>query len=329
MGIVQKKSSAFWIGLGLFAFMALGARSTLAVQFSPVRLSINGDPGQTIEASFKIHNDSDAQYEIEPNAQDFVALGDDETGIPSFKTPPNYLHGIKTWVDFPETSHFIKPRESYVLSFKIHIPKTAPAGGYYGGIFLKKNKIFENNTGTSTVGVNALTGPLVLVRVNGNVIEKGNLTEFSVNKKIQSSLPVDFTTRFKNEGTIHLQPFGKITMYNMFGMKAGEAEFNPNLETAMADSTRRYGTTWQKAEVDAKASELMKEIKNFGFGRYRADLLMSYGSGNIPVNASATFWVIPWMLILIALGILTVIVVIIKLYNRSVIKGYEKKMRKG
>src|SRR5690606_37634030 len=106
-------------------------------------------------------------------------------------------------------------------------------------------------------------------------------------------------TRLKNEGDIHVKPFGKIIVKNMFGKVVYEGEFNAGqAEDSRANilpgSTRKF----EKALGNQKL-----------LGRYtiEANLGFSQGSGDL-ISAKTSFWYLPVWAIIVLLVIVVALV---------------------
>jgi hypothetical protein len=168
----------------------------------------------------------------------------------------------------------------------------------------------------------------MLVRINGAVDDTMVITRFGGDKLVYTSLPVDFHTRIENRGNIHLRPTGNIFVTNIFGKQVSSMQVNGDFRTILPKSARRFDTTWISHTVQAGVSELTKEWRNFAFGRYEATLVLNYGPSNKIITATYSFWVIPWLLLIIMLGGLLILIFGLifglKGYNKSVIKKYEK-----
>jgi len=135
---------------------------------------------------------------------------------------------------------------------------------------------------------------LMLVKVEGDVVEEATLTDFSVSSEVLTHLPARFQARVANEGTVHLQPTGSIEIVNLFGKTVGSVPVNPGLRSVLPESARRYDALWGE-EHDEGVSAFMKQWDGFRFGRYTATLRLSYGEEGKTLVASTTFWVVPWM----------------------------------
>lgn len=124
---------------------------------------------------------------------------------------------------------------------------------------------------------------------------------------------------FQNSGTVHLKPQGVIRVTNMFGGTSAVIPVNAAGGNVLPDSNRVYSAKWQKAELPENASELVKEWKNFGFGPYTATLILNYGETNQVVSAETSFWVMPWMLVVLFIILLVVIALLVMQYNKWIV----------
>lgn len=288
---------------------ALQPASALTV--SPVIIEFDVKPGETVVGTIKLKNESDSTATYYAQAQDFVA--GDNAGTPSF-IGKSSIRSIVDWTTFDKTAVSLAGGDSDLVIYRIRVPENAAPGGYFGGLLFSSSP-----PGAEGVGAVAMTGPLVLLRVAGNVVERGNLLSYSVKPESTTSLPVDFTMDFQNSGTVHLKPQGVIRVTNMFGGTSAVIPVNAAGGNVLPDSNRVYKAKWQKAELPENASELVKEWKNFGFGPYTATLILNYGETNQVVSAETSFWVMPWMLVVLFIILLVVIALLVMQYNKWIV----------
>jgi len=312
--------------------------SSLALTISPPRLEFNVNPGQRVEDIIKIFNETKDPLNIFTSAANFVAKPG-ETGEPEFLFPKDGEEGLAAWIDIEKGPITILPNEQKIIPFTVRVPPTADPGGHYAAIFFSPSPPPGEG---GVVGVIGKLGALVLFRVSGDIKEEGGLTEFSLkdNKKAYNHLPVDFVIRFENTGTVHLKPQGDIFIKNIFGRESAIVEVNkPKIGTGgnvLPNSIRRFEASWDKKEIRESEptgflEKLKTEIDNFAFGRYRADLILDYGTLGKKSQATLIFWVIPWRLtVLTIIGLLILIfllIISIKRYNRWIIKKALEQMR--
>lgn len=220
-----------------------------------------------------------------------VLLGDDR-GPYSLK---NYLSiGTSTI----EIAHGTRVR----VPVSVSIPKNAEPGGLYGSVIVgtvSKNEAVNNAGGVvSSNPVVTRIGTLIFIRIKGEVVENGKLSDFKLagNKKIiLDPSSIRFNLLFQNEGNVHLNPKGTIAIKNILGTTVG----NIPVESwfAMPKSLRFREIEWKPS---------------FLLGKYTAIATIDRSYGDLKDNLSLTFWVISWKILLGIFVVLMLIVVIVK-----------------
>jgi hypothetical protein len=163
--------------------------------------------------------------------------------------------------------------------------------------------------------------------VNGNVKEDLTVEEFSMNNGGKSnslfeSTPITFVERLKNNGNIHEQPSGQVTITDMFGKKIAAVNVNLPPRNILPHSIRKFDQPLDSSVIGDKKL----------FGRYTAKLSITYGANNQVVTSSTTFWVIPYRLIgfgiLVLIGGFIGLRFLMRRYNRHIIQKAQKKPRR-
>lgn len=312
----------------LFGFIFVN--KAFALTISPARIEISGDPGTTVTKEITLYNDSKNSSETYYiSYTNFESQG--ETGSPRFVEPKNDLG---TWMRTPGESVTIEAGKSKTIPLTINIPKDAYAGGHFAVVFFGSN---PNTNDGGQVSVGAKTGTLVLLSVNGDVLESGGLVDFKTrdNKKFYNSLPVSFQFRWKNDGNDRVKPEGNITIHNIFYFFPSEIDANSVSGNILPHSSRLFDIDWAKNGINEKAKtsnsfitsyfdEVSYQWQNFALGPYIANIDLVYGTTNTHSSKYTFFFVFPWQLLIIILIVLTVIFFIgrtlIKKYNRYIIK---------
>jgi hypothetical protein len=295
-----------------------------ALEIAPPVLNLSANPGQTIKSQISLRDVSSGSLRVTGQVNDFVASGED--GTPKIlldETEPN-PYSLKSWIA-PLPSLLLKPRQIENLPVSITVPKDAAPGGYYGVVrFTAATPPELEGTGVS---LSASLGALILLKVNGAAKEGLTIEEFSVNNggksgNIFESTPLTFVQRLKNTGNIHEQPAGQVTITDMFGKKIAAVNVNLPPRNILPQSIRKFE---QKLDSSVLGNKKL-------FGKYTADLHLTYGSNKQEVTSSMTFWVIPYTLI--GIGIIVLIGGFIGLrflisrYNRHIIRKAEKSRSK-
>lgn len=291
-----------------------------ALTVSPARIELSGDPGTVVTDEFLLINEQDSEQTYYTSAENFEARG--ESGTPSFTTGDT---GLASWVEVQEKVT-LKKGERAKIPFSISIPKDADAGGQFAAIFLST---VPPSTKAGEVSVGVKVGTLLLVRVNGDVKEGGGVLSFGLKdgKHFLVDKPIDFTYRFNNAGNDRINPTGEIVIRNMIGMQTATINANPTSGNILPSSTRRFDVAWgDETRIDPQASffeHVAYEWRNFAFGVYRATMSLSFGSSGVS-KSSALFFVFPWhlliVIVILILAVLKLLQVLIKKYNRWIIK---------
>lgn len=311
----------------MFGFMCIN--EVQALTLSPARIEVSGDPGTTITKEITLFNDSNTASETYyVTYANFEAQG--ETGSPRFVEPKNDLG---TWMDAGEFIT-IEPGKSKTIPLTIKIPKDAYAGGHFAVVFFGNS---PNTKDGGQVSVGAKTGTLVLLSVNGDVLEDGGLVDFKTKdgKFFHNSLPINFQFRFKNDGNDRVKPEGIITIRNMVYFPTAKIKANTVSGNILPHSTRLFDVDWVKFPIDenkeapktilsAYFSKAYYQWQNFALGPYVANLDLVYGSENSHSTKYTFFFVFPWQLLIIIFIILTLVFFIgknlITRYNKYIIK---------
>jgi hypothetical protein len=285
------------------------------LEISPPLINLKADPGQVLHAKMGVRNVTTQTVAVKAQYDDFVAGG--EEGQPkllldgSEKSP----YSIKDWLSTPANEVLI-PQQQKIIDITVTVPKDASPGGHYGVV--RFTALPPDATDTS-VSLSASIGSLILVNVSGAVTEKASIVELSASQhgKKRSLFeygPITISTRVSNGGNIHLQPTGRIRVTNMFGSQAGSFEVNPNKGNVLPQSIRRFDQVLNRKLL---------------FGRYKIQADLVYGTDKKIISSSATFWVIPYKLIVLVVTGLALLVFLIRRYNKLILKRAQKSKKRG
>jgi hypothetical protein len=332
---MKKKCAWNYLGMivGLLVItigFTIPSHFTHALSISPIRYEVSGDPGQVLEENLSLRNETTAPETYYPEYYNFEAQG--ETGVPQFVHPKD---GLGTWMAAP-AGVTLAPGDSQTVVFVISIPKDAVPGGYFGAILYGTTP--PSLRGTSGLAVSTETGPLVLLRVNGDIKESASLSEFKVknDQHFFTALPVEMYYRFQNTGGDRTEPTGTLVMKNVLGIKVKTEDANPVQGNVLPGQIRRIDLAWQKSDAPGDYayasrgffSQIGYEWKNFAFGYFTAHLNLSYGTNSAQsANAKVSFFVFPWqLLIVLILGVFILwylLKFIFRKYNNWIIKQAE------
>jgi hypothetical protein len=303
------------------------AEDGFSVLTSPLPIKISSAPGKTIETELRIKNTSNNPEGIRVGLMKFGPS--DQTGAPTlFDVTPKDQFG--SWVTFSPKQFTAQPNVWNSIKMTINIPPTADLGYYMAVTFSPANQP-DVPQATNLKGSAAT---LVLLDVKTpNQKRKLEIAEFSTDKKVYEYLPTTFRVKIHNTGNIYIAPSGNIFIKR--GDKAVETlDFNSAGGSVLPDSYRQFNIEWKdgfplfvdklvngKPVPDSKAipkKDLTWNIGNaskFRFGKYTAQVFAVYDDGkqDVPIEATVSFWVLPWKIMLVVL--LVIIVVLIGIYG--------------
>lgn len=315
------------------------ARGVDALTVSPPFFDFSLNPGDTVLDAVQLYNEDEMNpVTIYPVIQNFTYSEGDEEGTPIFYSANEDRGGtaLAKWVTAETTPITIGPLQRANVAFAINVPKDGvQPGGHFGGILFSTAPPSDQEG--SFIGVAANVGTLILVRVSGDVEDRASIAEFGFQtKKLWYNYrPIDMFVRVENSGNTHLRPTGNVFIKNWYGRQVASIVVNEGFRSVLPSSIRRYEFGWNgndgrtDAEPDGFVAGLGREWRNFGFGKYKAELYLTYGNtaGNI-LAETREFTIWPWRLMIVGgiggVALLAVGWLLVRRYNASVIRRYER-----
>lgn len=277
---------AFWL------ILPSGSLAAEAIMVSPLRVDELVRPGQVLTGSIKVTNSSDANKKLYAFLRDFKSEG--EEGRAKLIVPGTEQGTfLSSWVEISNQGVDFAAGATQEFKYKISVPQNAGPGGYYGAIIFGTKapdvKLDSQEKGAA-IGVAQQAGALILLQIAGEVDETASIREFTSDKGAYGTpFNVTLATRIQNDGNVHIKPRGTIEISNMLGKKITSLRVNDKAANVLPSSIRRLDSNWQG---------------NFGFGRYKALLALSYGTsveqggqGMQSLSATTYFWVFPWKIL--------------------------------
>jgi len=323
------------LGLAAAAFaLLLVPRASHAMTVSPPVLDFTLNPGDTVSDVIQVYNEEEAPFTFTPYLANFYADPKDESsGAPQFYPPDEVRNGyeLAPWIVLKSPGLLVQPHERVNFPIDIKVPEDAQPGSHFGAV-----QILEGNPGETpdqSLAIERGASVLIFVRVSGDARDELSVSRFSGDTDTFSHLPVDMHIRLDNTGTTHLRPTGDIFIKDMFGRQVAAVLVNPgpDFKTVLPSTSRRFDVQWIKKKLPDGTGEFWRQVKNFGFGRYDATLVLNYGPDNRIVTAGWSFWVLPWLAIATAAGSALLLILLLAFgvrgYNRLLIRRYEAKRK--
>ncbi len=265
----------------------------------PTRLgddtSVKIKPGESRQVEVRVVNSSSKPMKIGTQAVDFTVGEDGATPVAiTEKVGGSNRWSLASWLTMTPNEQTLQSGKIGLINVLIQIPDDALPGGHYA--MITHQPVLGNATqdGQAVSAVNQKVGTLLYVVVDGPVNEEAYINNFMIPKYSEFG-PVPFSFSVDNRSDVHITPKIGLTIRNMFGR---------TVETLQPETKNIFPFT--SRVIEGKWEQI------WGFGRYSAELKMSYGEQGKVVIQRTSFWLIPIKL-LIALGIilLTLLAIII------------------
>jgi hypothetical protein len=307
---------------------------------SPSFLNLTTDPGTPVISQLRVKNNSNFTEYLEFNLAKFDAAdGGERPRLMEVTGEDTFIN----WISFSEPQFTVAPNEVKTVKFTISPPKEASLGYYYA-ILVKR--IQEQTPAEGQAAVSGAPAFLVLLEVRTpNAKRELQIVDFRTDQTIYEYLPTEFRVKVKNSGNIHLVPAGDIFIdwggsKDIAVFKANEGRGN-----ILPGTERTFTAKWNDGfPMRVPKVENGKEVRDengktvyttkydfsqankFRIGKYTAHLLLVYDNGqrDIPVEATVSFWVIPWKIL--GLGIIVLLFVLLGV--KSTISSGVKRFRR-
>lgn len=241
-----------------------------------------------MSSSFPFWNGTEDFLPVHLETADFAPQDEEGHVAVGAKIPEG--NSIKGWIH-PELNDFaVAAKTEFDMRFRVDIPATADPGTHYGVLLVATAPIAKGGGAATQVKI----GPIILVKVLGDVKEKLALESISV-PKFAESPPISIEARFRNEGTVHVAPVGDIEVRNIFGSLVATATLP--VRNVLPGVVRKM-----EASVD----------DGVWLGRYSVLLHATYGDNGQELVAKQYVWIVPWRTqgwkFLLGIGILAFVI---------------------
>ncbi|MBD3279485.1 MAG: hypothetical protein GF390_02110 [Candidatus Pacebacteria bacterium] len=268
----------------------------------PPRLGDQGQieikPGEKHQAQIKIFNESQETLDVETFVQDFIVDEDGKTPI-ALEGKLSNRWSLASWITVSPNVNKIAPRQTVLLNVLIEVPADALPGGHYAMILHQPVTPGAelNQANQAAASIAQKVGTLLYVVVEGPVNEEAFIRNFEI-AQFSEYGPVPFSYEIENLSDIHIRPRANLEIYNLFNQRV--ANITVPTKNIFPFTSRDFQGEWERI---------------WGFGWYKAKLVVSYGSGQLITN-TRHFWLLPIKIILAALILLLTAVIIILAIRR-------------
>ncbi len=267
----------------------------------PGRAEINAKPGETIVEEIIITNRISDDRVFTLTVDDITGSTDGSSSV-SLTNGVRGPYSIRDYISFPENSITLDLGERARIPVTIKIPQDAEPGGLYGSVLVSTDRTSESGPNGSRTPIMARIGSLFFVTIDGAVERSGKLTGIAAidGKSWYEKGPINLGISYENTGSVHLNPYGELSIRNMFGEEVGFVELEPWF--VLPKSLRTREVAWDR---------------EFLFGRYVITARVNRGYDDVVDEMSTTFWVLPWKITLGTFAVLFIIIFSIRAFFRT------------
>ena len=271
----------------------------------PGKVELELNPGESETVNVTLSNRMGSEKTFTVVVEDFV-------GSESTEQPVVLLgdqrgpYSLQDYLVVPSQEMTVGHTERIVIPITVSVPTDAEPGGRYGSVlFQTKSESIENGAKPSASIISRI-GVLFFVTVPGDLKYEGNVEKFDTafGKRVYDSGPIGFEILYRNTGNVHVNPYGRISVRNMFGSEVGAVELDPWF--AMPEFLRLREVTWDRGWL---------------FGKYKAVLSINKGYDNLVETREVVFYVLPWKPISVAVIIVAIFIFLLtKIFSTFEIK---------
>ncbi len=318
---MSNKLKRFFLISAFFSLFFCGYAAqaqSIGIRISPIKIDELVKPGEIIDKTLKVTNDSPSDKTFYVYLNDFEADG--ESGQAKLVQAGSDEYGLSSWLTITNQGIDFAPGETKEIPFSLKVPDDAAPGGYNGAILVgteaPKVKVESEDKGAA-ISTAQRTACLLLFQITGKTSEDAYVREFTTDKEFYGTpFDVKFLLRINNIGNTHIKPQGTISIKNAFGKDAAIIRINEKGSSVLRNSIRKFEESWSG---------------KLAFGRYKAILGLSYGvntesggQGKQTLYGEKTFWIIPWKIIvpsiLIIAFLISLVAFLLKIYKDRAIK---------
>jgi hypothetical protein len=310
------------------------------LEISPLPILLNTNPGTTAGADLRVRNVAAEPVTLKASIKTFQAEGND--GHIVFHDPAPAEDFVK-WVSFSKNDFIAPPGEWQTVHMSVAVPKDAAFGYYFAVQFAPEDKASPTPGAANVKGAVAI---FVLLNADSPGAKRSlQISSFTADHRSYEFLPAGFTVQLHNNGNVHVAPHGNIFIKHG-NKQIASLQVNSAGGYVLPASNRIYTAAWSDGfpvyvpSLGADSKPLkdkdgkpkmhlswdLSRLPKLRFGHYTADLLLVYNDGqrDVPLNASVSFWVVPWRI----MAVLFIVLVLMGIGSWSIFKKGTKVIKR-
>lgn len=288
------------------------ANEGINLQISPLPIEINAKPGASVSTDLRVRNAGTKDQQLRVR---LLSVRQDNNGVVHLSQPRASDEWVK-WVSFSRDQFNAPPGEWQTIKMTVSLPDSA-AFGYYFAVEYLPAKAPVPQPGKAVASGAVATFILLNAEAPG-ASRQAKIVNFSVDRKSYEFLPANFTLKVASTGNVHVAPHGNIFI-SRGGKQVGAIPVNAASGKVLPGGSRFFSAAWsdgfpvytakqQNGQVvigkDGQPETDLKwdfsHANRLRFGHYTARLVLVYdnGSRDVPMEATVSFWVVPWRVLI-------------------------------
>jgi hypothetical protein len=317
--------------LGCLSLLAKAAHAQtptdgINLQISPLPIELNTKPGASTSTDLRVRNAGSQPEKLQVR---LLKVSEDNNGQVHLTNPTSsdeFVH----WVSFDRQTFNAPPSQWQTIKMNISVPKSAAFGYYFAVEYLRAADVSPQPG--KAVAHGAVATFILLNADAPGAKREAQVVAFGADRKSYEFLPANFEVKVKSTGNVHVAPYGNIFIAKG-GKQVGVINVNADKGNILPGGSRFFQAAWSdgfpvysvKSGADGqplldKKGQPQRSLKwdfshanRLRFGHYTAHLVMVYDNGqrDVPMEATLSFWVVPWRLIGIVIGLIALIAALI------------------
>jgi hypothetical protein len=281
------------------------------LQISPLPIELTTKPGTSISTELRVRN---AGSQTERLQVRLLKVTEDDNGVVHL-TQPGKGDDWTSWINFSRTIFDAPSNQWQTINMTINVPKSAAFGYYFAVEYMRA---VEEAPQPGKAVARGAVATFILVNADApGASRAAQVVSFTADRKSYEFLPASFTVKIRATGNVHVAPHGNIFI-SRGGKQVGSIDINSAEGNILPNSSRFFSGSWNDGfpvyidkmngdqpvvDKNGKTKQTLKwdfsHANRLRFGHYTAHLVMVYDNGqrDVPIDATVSFWVIPWRLI--------------------------------
>ena len=271
--------------------------SKQSITVFPAIIDLNVKPDEKTRFLLQFRNGGEIPVAGVIKVADFTVKDKDGTPILLENEPEKPIYAASNWIRTDTTQLTIPANDFVAVYFNAAVPEIVKTCGNYALVYFESEATaplgVSKTTTNSSSAVATKIGALINFTVKEKTCKEGATISNLQYPTLSENGPVKVTFEIINQGDYHIAPVGTVYVANMINSRTDEQ---------IIPEKRIFPGVLKEYQLSLG--------KKWMLGRYQFVINGKYGLNNLPVTASAYFWVFPWRLaivILLAIILLTLL----------------------